>query len=70
MKTNLIKMMMIMAVAMLTFASCSSDDDGEPCLTVPELVQHEQTAETPITLAFLGPSLREPRLSTTNCQPW
>lgn len=30
MKTNLIKMMMIMAVAMLTFASCSSDDDGEP----------------------------------------
>ena len=52
MKTNLIKMMMIMAVAMLTFASCSSDDDGEPRLTVPELVQHEQTAENPITLAF------------------
>ena len=49
---KLFKMMMCMAVAMMSLASCSDDGDGTPKLASPELVQHEQTSENPITLAF------------------
>ena len=45
-------MMMLMAVAMVSFVSCSSDDADDPKLNAPEIVQHEQTSENPITLAF------------------
>ena len=52
MKKNLFKMMMLMAVAMVSFVSCSDDDGESSKLASPEVVQHEQTSENPITLAF------------------
>lgn len=52
MKTKFIMFMMLMAVAMLSFTSCGDDENETPKLKTPELVQHEQTSENPITLVF------------------
>ena len=45
-------MVLLMAVAMVSFVSCSNDDGGTPKLESPLIVQSEQTSENPITLAF------------------
>lgn len=45
-------MVLLMAVAMVSFVSCSNDDGGTPKLESPSIVQSEQTSENPITLAF------------------
>ena len=51
MRKNLFCMVLLMAVAMVSFVSCSNDDGGTPKLESPSIVQSEQTSENPITLA-------------------
>lgn len=51
MRKKLFSMVLLLAVAMVSFVSCSNDDGGTPKLA-PSIVQSEQTSENPITLAF------------------
>lgn len=52
MRKKLFSMVLLLAVAMVSFVSCSNDDGGTPKLDPPSIVQSEQTSENPITLAF------------------
>ena len=52
MKKELMKVLMFAAAMVVTFASCEDDEKPISKLPTPEIVQHEQTSENPISLAF------------------